>query len=136
MKRNWVYLILALAVAASVYWMRMGSDEITDAEPLADVKVPALSGKLKIGEGLFNKNCSSCHGINAAGKNGIAPPLVHIIYEPGHHGDVAFLLAAKNGVRAHHWPFGNMPPVEGVSEQDVAQITAYVRALQRNNGIN
>lgn len=136
MKKNWVYLILALAVAASVYWMRTGSEEIVSAEPLADVKVPVLSGELKIGEGLFNKYCSSCHGINAAGKNGIAPPLVHIFYEPGHHGDVAFLLAAKNGVRAHHWPFGNMPPVEGVSDQDVAQITAYVRALQRNNGIN
>jgi hypothetical protein len=48
---------------------------------------------------------------------------------------MAFVLAAKQGVRAHHWRFGNMPAVEGVSDEDVLQITDYVRALQRANGI-
>ena len=48
---------------------------------------------------------------------------------------MAFLLAAKQGVRAHHWPFGDMPPVPGVSEQDVGRIVAYVRTLQKANGI-
>ena len=47
---------------------------------------------------------------NAAGQNGVAPPLVHKLYEPGHHSDMAFIMAAKNGVRSHHWRFGNMPP--------------------------
>ncbi len=60
-----------------------------------------------------------------------APPLVHKIYEPGHHADGAFLLAVSRGVRAHHWPFGDMPPVDGVSQEDVQKIVAYVRALQR-----
>jgi hypothetical protein len=49
---------------------------------------------------------------------------------------MAFVLAAKNGVAAHHWPFGNMPAVEGVTDADVLNIVTYVRALQRENGIN
>jgi mono/diheme cytochrome c family protein len=86
------------------------------------------------GEALFNANCAVCHGAQAAG-TGKGPPLVHRIYEPNHHGDMAFLLAARNGVRQHHWPFGDMPPVEGVSDADVALIVVYVRELQRAAGI-
>lgn len=103
---------------------------------MAQVNVPALTGAAKEGEALFEANCASCHGSNAAGNEGAGPPLVHIIYEPSHHGDAAFLLAARNGVRAHHWDFGDMAPVDGVSEDDIGRIVAYVRALQRANGIN
>jgi hypothetical protein len=48
---------------------------------------------------------------------------------------MAFVLAAKNGVRAHHWNFGNMPAVEGVTDGDVKMITRYIRELQKENGI-
>jgi len=84
---------------------------------------------------LFDSNCASCHGGRAAGREGVAPPLVHRIYEPNHHGDISFQRAIRNGVRGYHWPFGNMPPVDGISDFDVALIVAYVRALQRGNGI-
>ena len=47
----------------------------------------------------------------------------------------AFLIAATQGVRAHHWGFGNMPPVTGVSERQVSDIVAYVREVQKANGI-
>ena len=60
---------------------------------------------------------------------------MHLIYEPNHHSDVAFLRAAQVGSRAHHWGFGNMPPVPGVSEAEVVRIVAYVRWLQRQAGI-
>ena len=50
-------------------------------------------------------------------------------------GMIAFQMAVANGVRAHHWRFGNMPAVEGVTQSDVDKIVAYVRALQRENGI-
>jgi len=85
---------------------------------------------------LWPNKCAACHGANAAGQDGVAPPLVHVIYEPSHHGDEAFQRAAELGVRGHHWPFGNMPPVEGVTRADVTMITAYIRELQRANGIN
>ncbi|MGR3582900.1 MAG: c-type cytochrome, partial [Pseudooceanicola nanhaiensis] len=43
--------------------------------------------------------------------------------------------AVQNGVRAHHWKFGDMPPQTGLTPSDVANIVAYVRELQRANGI-
>jgi len=60
---------------------------------------------------------------------------MHRIYEPSHHGDVAFQIAVKYGSRQHHWNFGDMKPVPGLTPDDVAHVTAYVRAEQRKVGI-
>ncbi len=104
--------------------------------PIVEVSLPAeLSANAEIGKRAFEAKCAACHGANAAGHNGVAPPLVHKIYEPSHHADMAFVVAAQNGVRAHHWDFGNMPPIEGLTQGDVKMIITYVRELQRANGI-
>lgn len=104
---------------------------------LAEVILPdGLSQDAQIGKLAFEAKCAACHGNNAAGQDGVAPPLVHVIYEPGHHGDESFQRAAAMGVRGHHWPFGNMSPVEGITRGDVTMIIAYIRELQRANGIN
>ncbi|MCB1423634.1 MAG: cytochrome c [Nitratireductor sp.] len=133
-----VIAIAALAIVAAGYWFTRSPDgmEAGMGAPLAEVMVPALDSVAMRGEAAFNDNCAACHGKNAAGRNGMGPPLVHIIYEPNHHSDGAFFFAAANGVRSHHWQFGNMPPVESVSEDEVRDIVAYVRTLQRANGIN
>ena len=86
------------------------------------------------GKTLFEENCSVCHGPAGDG-TAQGPPLVHIIYEPSHHADVAFILAARNGVRAHHWRFGDMPPLPGVTDGMVQEIVGYIRWLQRQVGI-
>jgi mono/diheme cytochrome c family protein len=113
------------------------TSEIAEGASITEVSLPAeLSSEAQIGKRAFEAKCAECHGANAAGQNGIAPPLVHKTYEPSHHSDMAFVLAAKNGVRAHHWKFGNMPPVEGLTDADVKMIARYVRELQRENGIN
>lgn len=93
--------------------------------------VPA---EFQTGETTFNANCSVCHGKQAAGTDH-GPPLVHKVYEPNHHGDEAFKRAAANGVKAHHWEFGNMPKIDAVTPADVDQIVTYVRWLQRQAGI-
>jgi mono/diheme cytochrome c family protein len=90
--------------------------------------------ELAEGERLYQRSCASCHGGRAVGTDA-GPPLIHIVYEPNHHGDIAFQRAAKFGVPAHHWTFGNMPPVPEVDEAAVEKITAYVRWLQRAAGI-
>ena len=90
--------------------------------------------EFQIGETTFNANCAACHGKQAAGTDH-GPPLVHKIYEPNHHGDPAFQRAASEGVKAHHWQFGNMPKIEAVTPGDVDQIVKYVRWLQRQAGI-
>lgn len=104
---------------------------------LANVILPAtLSQNAQSGKRGFEAKCAACHGVNAAGQDGVAPPLVHKVYEPSHHGDESIQRAASLGVRAHHWPFGNMPAVEGLTRGDVKMIIAYIRELQRANGIN
>jgi len=112
------------------------SVEAPKGRAIVEVTVPELQGKSELGQVAYVTKCASCHGENAVGQVGVAPPLVHKIYEPSHHGDAAFLMAARNGVRSHHWQFGNMPPVEGITDAEVGTIIAYVRALQRANGIN
>jgi len=61
---------------------------------------------------------------------------VHSVYRPAHHADVAFALAVRQGVRAHHWRFGDMPPQADASSDEVEVITRYIRELQRGNGID
>ena len=110
--------------------------EAPTAATLAQVTVPqTLSEDAQIGQRVFDAKCAACHGTNAAGRDGAGPPLVHKVYEPSHHGDAAFLLAARNGVRAHHWDFGNMPPVDGITDAEIGYVTRYVRELQKANGI-
>ena len=100
--------------------------------------VPAnvsVTAEFKDGEQLFNDNCRRCHGQRGSGTTD-GPPLVHITYEPSHHGDEAFLLAPKTGARAHHWNYGDMPKISTVTDDDVTKITGYVRFLQREVGID
>jgi len=91
-------------------------------------------GDLKKGAVLYQQNCLRCHGNAGSGSNQ-GPPLVHQTYNSSHHADLAFNLAVKNGVRRHHWRFGDMPPLPEVTPQDVGHIIVYVRGLQRRAGI-
>ncbi|MEJ2319048.1 MAG: cytochrome c [Gemmatimonadales bacterium] len=94
----------------------------------------SLPDSLLAGRAVFETYCRECHGQAATGTQK-GPPLVHRVYHPGHHADPAFYLAPLTGVRAHHWGFGDMPPVEGITRDEVGTIVAYVRWLQRKAGI-
>lgn len=93
-----------------------------------------LSPSAEVGRIAFADHCAGCHGTNGSGTEQ-GPPLIHIIYEPNHHGDAAFVLAARNGSRSHHWRFGDMPPQPQVSEEEIETIIQFVREVQRANGI-
>ncbi|MCF1503248.1 cytochrome c [Afifella sp. H1R] len=126
------FVVLSLAIAAflAIRAFVAGDGDVR----VANVKVPELSSDAETGRALFEENCVACHGENAAGTEA-GPPLVHAVYAPEHHSDQAFQLAVARGVTAHHWSFGNMAPVEGLSQTEVEKIAAYVRELQRANGI-
>ena len=133
---NWIYgligLVAAVIVAGGVWYGTSGGrggNTVTIA-----VKVPALSPVAAAGGKAFRENCQQCHGESAGGSDR-GPPLIHKLYVPGHHGDGAFFVAARNGVRAHHWKFGNMPPQPQASDDDLTKIVLYVRELQKANGI-
>lgn len=123
--------MLAAAILALVWFLQGGR-----GGGQVDVTVPEqLSPVAEAGRAAFQTHCAACHG-PAAGGTDRGPPLVHQIYEPGHHADAAFVLAAKRGVAQHHWDYGAMPPQPQVGERSLQQITEYVRELQRANGIN
>lgn len=96
--------------------------------------VPAGPFDGTTGAELYAQACATCHGADLRGTDQ-GPPFLDRIYEPGHHPDVAFVAAALMGVRSHHWDFGNMPPIEGITEEQVLAIAEYVRAEQRAAGI-
>lgn len=109
---------------------------VAEGDPIVSPVLPdELSAQAQMGKRAFEAKCADCHGENAAGKKGAAPPLIHKIYEPSHHADFAFQMAVQNGVRSHHWPFGDMPPVSGLTRADVDAIVAYVREVQWANRI-
>jgi cytochrome c5 len=86
--------------------------------------------KLAKGQVLYEKYCSSCHGVQLDGSDK-GPPLVHPYYKPSHHGDKAFYRAALNGVKQHHWNFGDMPPVAGMTPGKMDSVLPYVRYYQQ-----
>ena len=97
-----------------------------------DATAPA-EGLVADGAELFAASCALCHGADLRG-TGTGPSFLSIVYEPNHHSDAAFFLAVQRGAPSHHWDFGDMPPVAGLEEDDVAAIVAFVRDAQQREG--
>jgi mono/diheme cytochrome c family protein len=96
--------------------------------------IPAQDPDLvEAGAGLYAANCADCHGEDLRGTDK-GPSHLSVVYEPGHHGDGAFLVAVTAGVRPHHWDFGPMPPIEGLTTEDIEAIVAFVWERQRIEG--
>jgi mono/diheme cytochrome c family protein len=96
---------------------------------------PAGAGETVVqGAEVWAANCAACHGPQGEGTT-TGPPLVHVIYEPGHHSDESFRRAMEQGSIAHHWGFGDMPPQPQVSSEEIEAVIVYVRELQREAGI-
>ncbi|AXT28285.1 cytochrome c [Ruegeria sp. AD91A] len=134
--------VCAVVVVAAFIAVRSGPVEeaapqgTLEGEAMVAIQMPPIEGNATIGQRIFDVSCASCHGVNAVGAEGSGPPLIHKIYEPSHHADEAFQRAVSQGVRSHHWQFGDMPPVEGLTRGDVSMVIAYIREIQRANGIN
>ena len=107
---------------------------VTACTAASETTIPAQDPDLvDEGEQLYAANCAQCHGDDLRGTDR-GPSHLSEVYEPGHHGDGAFLIAVQAGVPAHHWSFGYMPPVEGLSPENVEAIVAFVREQQRLHG--
>ncbi len=81
------------------------------------------------GESSYQSACIKCHGDNLLGSEQ-GPSLLDEIYKPSHHADLSFYYAVKSGVRQHHWKFGDMPKIDGLSPERVSDIISYVRHKQ------
>ena len=134
--------LCAVSATAAYFFLRQPSlTEVAksgtqDGSAIVAVQMPEIDGNAAIGQRIFESACAACHGTNAAGVEGAGPPLIHVIYEPSHHTDESFQRAVAKGVQSHHWRFGDMPPVEGLTRGDVSMIIDYIREIQRTNGIH
>lgn len=90
--------------------------------------------ELSRGQLLYEKYCSGCHGTGLDGSDQ-GPPLVHPYYKPSHHDDGTFYRAVLEGVRQHHWNFGDMPPVSAMTPGKTEQVIAFIRYYQQQQGL-
>lgn len=124
--RRTVYWLAALIAAAVVFVAACGAPTSSDGTTRSFTGLDGAS--------LYAQACAACHGAELTGTES-GPPFLDAIYLPGHHADAAFLLAARRGARSHHWDFGDMPPVEGLSDAQIAAIVDFVRVRQVEAGI-
>jgi mono/diheme cytochrome c family protein len=119
-------LVAALAVAIILGGCGGGSaGEVNISEQPADL--------VTTGAEIYQAACAACHGTDLRGTDQ-GPSHLSAVYEPNHHSDAAFLLAVRNGSPHHHWRFGDMKPIDGLSEEDIVALTAFVREKQRVEG--
>ena len=115
-------LINLICLTVVSIWIPSGS-----SIAMEEVEIPF---KLARGQMLYEKYCSSCHGLRLDGSDK-GPPLVHPFYKPSHHGDEAFYRAALRGVRQHHWNFGDMQAVAGMTPGKMDRLLPYIRYYQQ-----
>ncbi len=122
-------LVIKMGVA-----MMLLNLNILNTADAADDKAPKVPFQYALGYQKYQNMCTVCHGKWGEGtKSG--PPLMHPFYKPSHHNDASFYRAALRGVKAHHWKFGDMPPISGATQKDMDAIVPYVRWLQREKGV-
>ena len=124
---------LTTTVAASAQPLSADSADPTSTTatqvPTSTSSAPAAPD----GAAVYQQFCAECHGADLRGTDK-GPSQLSIIYEPNHHGDFAYRVAIREGTRAHHWGFGDMPPVEDISDLEIEKVISYIRAEQQRLG--
>ena len=135
MKIVGLVLVLAALEAACGGDGDGGSTGVTDTTGGQTADAPELydDPDLVRGQEIFEANCAVCHGVDLQGTE-TGPPFLHEVYVPSHHGDIAFFMAAEQGVQPHHWEFGAMPPIPTVDRDEIQLIVDYVRQRQADAG--
>jgi mono/diheme cytochrome c family protein len=125
MKKHWGLMFLSLLVLSACDVP--GPEQRRQAMHLPP---PGFKGDAVKGEAAFQQYCTTCHGSRGQG-----PPLIHKIYRPAHHADLSFHMAAGDGVKQHHWQFGDMPSQPDVTPEEMAHIISYIRREQQRADI-
>ena len=133
-------IVAACAAAAACGADASDAGEALAAEPTSapGTSVPATASTNPTtaapdGAAVYQQYCAECHGVDLRGTDK-GPSQLSIIYEPNHHGDYAYRVAIRDGAREHHWWFGDMPPVEGITDLEIEQVISFIRAEQQRLG--
>ena len=134
---------IALAIVVMTIACAADADDANDASSVdtapaitSDAPAPpttAAGPAVPDGAAVYQQYCAECHGVDLRGTDK-GPSQLSIIYEPNHHGDYAYRVAIREGTREHHWWFGDMPPVEGITDLEIEKVISYIRAEQERLG--
>ena len=125
----------AVALMAAVFGLAQPGEAWAKQDAIyAHPKQPKMTARLNLGKLNYPALCAVCHGKTGRGAER-CPTLLHQAYPPGPHPPPLFYQPAKDGSPAHHWGFGDMPPVEGITDAQISSIVEYLRAVQQANGL-
>ncbi len=119
--------LVAVPALAAVIVVACGDNTAEEAEPAGS------SSTGDLGAEVYANSCAACHGADLRGTDE-GPSQLSIVYEPNHHTDDAYRSAIANGARQHHWSFGDMPPVEGLNDEEVEAVIGFIRSEQQRQG--
>lgn len=128
--------LFVVASILGIFLLLGGGKWLESKKAMGKNLFPDASYKPSISQGKtsYQSSCIGCHGASLLGtKQG--PPLLDVTYKPSHHADLAFYYAIRSGVKQHHWHFGDMPIITGLSAEKVSDIIAYVRQQQKISNI-
>jgi len=120
-----IAIILMFGFFALINWLDFGQIKKGGLFPDSNYRPSISQGKIS-----YQSNCMKCHGKRLLGTDK-GPSLLDDVYKSSHHADLSFYFAVKNGVKQHHWKFGDMPIITGLSPRRVSDIIAYVRYKQK-----
>ena len=73
------FALLFITFGVQYFSNGSASAAMEEGTALVAIKTPeSYSQNAKIGQRLFEAKCADCHGPNAVGQAGVAPPLIHI----------------------------------------------------------
>jgi mono/diheme cytochrome c family protein len=130
-RRAGLFIVLAVLGAG---WLGIAGCSRSEQPAVSSTAVAEVPAAHAGGRQLFETHCARCHGAGGTGTER-GPSFLSKTYEPNHHGDASFLMAVRRGVTAHHWRFGDMPPIPDVPDDDMTRIVGYIRWAQRQAGI-
>ncbi len=133
-KSPWKWMLLMMGVLVVLTTISMWGREKISVK--VNVTVPELSVAEQRGRHVFARACEECHGVDGAGGVRTGPPLIHPMYRENLYPDHVFKKVIRDGKREKNWRFGPMPKVENITDQDIDDVTAFVRAAQIASGID
>ncbi len=95
---------------------------------------PSISASVQLGGIAYAEECTGCHGRTARGTER-GPNLIHADYGPARRSDAQFRRALSEGKLARRAGYEDMPPVKDRSERHLNRLVAFLRDVQRANGI-
>ncbi|HEY9080618.1 cytochrome c [Magnetovibrio sp.] len=129
---KWMALVMVTLVVLTTISM-WGKEKVSIK---ASVTIPPLSEAAQRGREVFAQSCQECHGVDGAGGTRTGPPLIHPMYRENLYPDYVLKKVLREGKREKNWRFGPMEPVKNITEQQIDDVTLFIRTVQNASGID